>query len=292
MIIVTCIWAFSFPLIGHFIAKEVDIYFAIVLRFGLALLVFLPFIRFVGVDLGLKCKLVGIGAIQIGVMYLFYYFSFYYLSPSEVALFTIFTPFYISLFYDMCLRRFRLLYLISITLAVFGAFIIRSGKIDSDFLLGFLLVQGANICFGAGQTFYKVAIERYIKNNPSLRQQDIFGYFYIGALCVGVISFMCFSNIDRMPTTGTQWAILIYLGIVASGLGYFLWNKGATLVDSGILAIMNNVLIPAAVAVDLLFFGSNSDIGKLLIGGTIIGISLFLHYKIIRFYKGTQSALT
>lgn len=292
LIIVTCIWAFSFPLIGHFIAREVDIYFAIIMRFGLALLVFLPFTRFVNVQNALRLKLMGIGAIQIGIMYLFYYASFGYLSPSEVALFTIFTPFYVSLFYDICARRFRSFYLVSICVAVFGAFIIRSGNVDSDFLVGFLLVQGANVCFGAGQSLYKALIEQYNKSNPTLKQQDVFGYFYIGALIVGSVSFICFGDIERMPTTYTQWAILVYLGIVASGLGYFLWNKGASMADSGILAIMNNAVIPATIAVDLLLFSSNNDITKLLLGAAIIIISLLIHYRIIRFYQGTQNALT
>lgn len=289
LIIMTCVWAFSFPLIGHYIAKEVDIYFAIVVRFGLALLVFLPFTRFIGVDSGLKLKLMGIGGIQIGVMYLFYYTSFYYLSPAEVALFTIFTPFYVNLFYDICARRFRTLYLVSIAIAVLGAFIIRSGKVDSDFLLGFLLVQGANICFGAGQSLYKALIEHYNKTNVFLEQRNTFGYFYIGALCVGTFCFLCFGNTQKMPHTTTQWIILIYLGVVASGIGYFLWNKGASMVDSGILAIMNNALIPATIVVDIIFFGSSNDMTKLLSGASIIVLSLWLHYRIMKIYDTKTS---
>jgi drug/metabolite transporter (DMT)-like permease len=34
--------------------------------------------------------------------------------------------------------------------------------------------------------------------------------------------------------------ILVWLGVVASGLGYFMWNYGATQVDAGTLGIMNN----------------------------------------------------
>ena len=59
LVIVSVIWAFSFPLIGHYlvgrnVANPVDSYFVIVARFALALLVFLPFIRFKNVPNMLK----------------------------------------------------------------------------------------------------------------------------------------------------------------------------------------------------------------------------------------------
>lgn len=35
-----------------------------------------------------------------------------------------------------------------------------------------------------------------------------------------------------MPQTTLQWGILVFLGVVASGIGYFMWNYGATQVDA------------------------------------------------------------
>ena len=42
---VTVLWAFSFSLIGVYLAGQVDSYFAVLMRVGLAALVFLPFLR-------------------------------------------------------------------------------------------------------------------------------------------------------------------------------------------------------------------------------------------------------
>ena len=42
---VTVLWAFSFSLIGVYLAGQVDSYFAVLMRIGLAALVFLPFLR-------------------------------------------------------------------------------------------------------------------------------------------------------------------------------------------------------------------------------------------------------
>lgn len=284
LVIVSIIWAFSFPLIGHYLVgrsveNPVDSYFIIVARFALALLVFLPFLKWRGVPNKLKAALIGIGAMQIGIMYICYYQSFKFLQIHEVALFTIFTPFYVSVFYDICKRHIRWRYLPSIALAVLGAYIIKMGEISDDFIIGFLWIQGANMCFGIGQSAYKFVMECF--SLP--RQEQVFGYFYIGALAVGILSFMCFGNIDGLPSALHQWLILIYLGIIASGLGYFWWNKGACMVDSGILAIMNNVLIPLAIIANYLVWGQSIDnIWQFFIGSFIIAFSLFWHYKILQ----------
>ena len=107
LIFVTILWAFSFSLIGEFLAGKVDSYLAVFVRVTLASLVFLPFTKFRGVSPKLALGIMGIGAVQIGLMYLCYYNSFLYLSVPEVALFTIFTPFYVTLIYDAFSFKFR-----------------------------------------------------------------------------------------------------------------------------------------------------------------------------------------
>ncbi len=289
LVIVSCIWAFSFPLIKHYLSGIVDNYFAILVRFVLAFIVFLPLMRF-HTNLRLALKLMGIGALQIGVMYIFYYNAFLYISASEVALFTIFTPFYVTLIYDICHRRLRSLYFISVAMAVFGAYIIRSGTIDSGFVIGFLLVQVANICFGAGQSLYKYTIEQEKVSN----QAEVFGFFYLGAIIVGVLSFVTLGDVDKIPSfslNSPQWIVLIYLGVIASGAGYFMWNKGVSMSDSGVVAIMNNAMIPLVVLVDWLFWGrqmQSESLIKLICGGVVIFVSLAVHYWIMRWYNRTN----
>lgn len=280
LIFITIVWAFSFSLIGEFLAGQVDSYFAVLIRVALASLVFLPFTDFKNVTHTLKLKIMGIGVVQIGLMYIFFYKSFMFLSVPEVVLFTIFTPLYITLFYDFLHKRFTPLYLISVSLAVFGAFIIRYQGINSDFLIGFLLVQGANFCFAIGQTGYKYIMENENINN--VPQHKIFGYFHFGALIVSVITFLAFGNFEKMSPTFTQWSVLLWLGLVASGLGYFLWNKGACMVDAGVLAIMNNALVPMGLIVNLIIWNKNINYLTLVIGGSIIMFSLWLHYFIMK----------
>ncbi|AEH31849.1 Transporter, drug/metabolite exporter family [Vibrio anguillarum 775] len=271
---VTLLWAFSFSLIGVYLAGQVDSWFAVWMRVALASLVFLPLIRFKTVPAPLIAKLMTIGGIQLGLMYCFYYQSFLLLSVPEVLLFTVFTPIYVTLIYDLLKGRFSPWYLVTAAIAVIGAVFIKFAAINEHFLLGFLVVQGANLCFAIGQVAYKYVME---KETITLAQHSVFGYFYLGALVVASVAFLLFGNSEKLPTTSLQWGILIYLGVIASGLGYFVWNKGACLVNAGALAIMNNALVPAGLVVNILIWNRDVDLMRLAIGGVIILLSLWVN---------------
>ena len=276
LISVTLLWAFSFSLIGVYLAGQVDAWFSVLMRVGLAMLVFLPFLRFNEISWQSAVKLMGIGAIQLGLMYVFYYQSFLYLSVPEVLLFTVMTPIYITLLNDAFERKFHLNFMLTALLATSGAIAIRFNTIDANFIIGLVLVQSANLCFATGQVCYKrLMAAQQLKQ--SINQKAIFAWFFIGAFCVAVICYLIFGNANKLPTTELQWGVLVYLGIIASGVGFFAWNKGATLVNVGALAIMNNLLIPAGIIVNLVIWNRDADIARLVFGGSLIVLSLVLN---------------
>lgn len=271
---VTLLWAFSFSLIGVYLAGQVDSWFSVLMRVALASIVFVPFLKFKGVDKSLIIKLMTVGGFQLGLMYCFYYQSFLLLSVPEVLLFTVFTPIYVTLIYDILKGRFSPWYLVTAAIAVAGAAFIKFAGVNENFLVGFLVVQGANLCFAIGQVGYKYIME---STQVDLPQHSIFGYFYLGALCVATTAFAFMGSLDKLPTTTTQWGVLIYLGLIASGLGYFAWNKGATRVNAGALAVMNNALVPAGLIVNILIWNRDADLSRLAIGGGIILVSLWIN---------------
>lgn len=272
---ITLLWAFSFSLIGVYLAGQVDAWFSVLMRIGLATLIFIPFLRPKQVSAPIAIKLMLIGAIQLGLMYIFYYQSFLYLTVPEVLLFTVMTPIYITLLNDAFEGKFHPHFMISAVIATLGAITIRYNGLDSNFLLGFAMVQGANLCFATGQVCYK----RLMKDQ-AIEQKNVFGFFFIGALIVATVCYAIFGNSEKLPTTTTQWGILVYLGTIASGLGYFMWNKGATLVNVGVLAVMNNLLIPAGILVNLLIWNHNADILRLSLGGGLILIALLVNQQL------------
>jgi len=273
---VTLLWAFSFSLIGAYLAGQVDPWFSALIRIALAALLFLPMLRLNTIHPKLALQLMTIGAFQLGLMYCFYYQSFLYLSVPEVLLFTVLTPIYVTLLYDLGQRRFQLKYLLSAVLGVFGAMVIKYQGINQDFFTGFVIVQGANLSFAIGQVGYKHLME---KQPHPLKQSSVFGLFYLGATLVALPMYLIFGNSANIPTTSNQWLVLVYLGIVASGLGYFAWNKGATMVTSGTLAVMNNALVPLGLIVNIVIWNRDADILRLCIGGLIIALSVWICTK-------------
>lgn len=276
LIAVTLMWAFSFSLIGVYLAGQVDAWFSVLMRVALATAIFLPFLKLRQIEIKVALALMVCGAFQLGIMYGFYYQSFLYLSVPEVLLFTVMTPIYITLLNDLLDRRLNIGFIISALLAVIGAITIRYQGIDEGFLKGLLIVQGANLCFAAGQVGYKRTMA---KQRTDLPQRTVFGWFFIGALAVVIPCYLLLGNPDKLPTTTLQWSILAYLGLVASGIGYFAWNKGATQVSVGTLAVANNLLIPAGIAVNVIFWNRDADIFRLALGAVIILLALVVNDK-------------
>lgn len=284
---VTLMWAFSFSLIGVYLAGQVDAWFSVLMRVALATVIFLPFLKLRQIEAKVALQLMVCGAFQLGIMYGFYYQSFLYLSVPEVLLFTVMTPIYITLLNDLLERRLNIGFIISSLLAVIGAVTIRYQGIDEGFLKGFLIVQGANLCFAAGQVGYKRTMA---KERTDLPQRTVFGWFFIGALAVVIPCYLMLGNPEKLPTTPLQWSILTYLGIVASGLGYFAWNKGATQVSVGTLAVANNLLIPAGIVVNVVFWNRDADIFRLALGGGIILLALVVNAKFTQKIQQTKLA--
>ena len=276
LVAVTILWAFSFSLIGEYLAGSVDSYFSVLTRVLLASLVFLPFLKFSLLSAKQKLTLAFLGALQLGMMYIFFYHSFLYLSVPEVLLFTILTPLYVAMLNDALFKRFTPFHLLCALIAIFGAAIIRFEGISENFWTGFVIVQGANLCFALGQVGYRKLATTF---QPGLAKHTIFAWFYLGALAVALPAFFIFGDTNRLPQTTSQWGVLLWLGTVASGLGYYFWNQGALKVSAGTLAIMNNALIPAGLVVNLLLWQRDTDFSRLALGGFIIAIALWLSQK-------------
>lgn len=273
LILVSLVWAFSFSLIkGELTGLPSPLITA--LRLSLALLVFLPFLRWQGLSVRLSLALVGIGAVQYGIMYLAYLGAFTYLQAYQVALFSVVTPVYVMLIDDAWSRRFRWTGWLAALLAVAGAAWIRAPGSDwQGFWQGALLMQIANLAFAFGQVAYR----RLRREHPALVDHRIFALPYAGGTLVAVITLLLLAEGSAITAiTPRQWLVMVYLGIIASGLGFFWWNKGAVRTDAPTLAVMNNLVVPLGVAVALLFFGEQADPARLTTGGLIILAALLI----------------
>lgn len=270
LIVVSLLWAFSFGLIKRYLAG-VDSAFVTTIRLGLSLIVFLPFLRLRGISVRIGLTLAAIGAVQFGVMYLAYIESFRYLHAYEAALFTITTPIFVTLLVDCFERALRPRALIAALLAVVGTGIIVVKSTDLKLTLaGLALVQLSNVAFAFGQVFYR----RLRKQHAALKDREIFALLYAGAVVVAVTALL--GRGVSFNLTASQLWTLVYLGVVASGVGFFLWNKGAVQVKGGTLAVMNNLKVPLAVACALFFFGESANLPRLVASLLVLGAAVWL----------------
>ncbi|PMV60421.1 carboxylate/amino acid/amine transporter, partial [Pseudomonas sp. FW305-3-2-15-C-LB3] len=267
LLVVTLIQAFSFSLIGEYLAGHVDSYFAVLVRVLLAGLVFIPLTRWRSVEPAFMRGMLVIGALQFGVTYVCLYLSFRVLTVPEVLLFTILTPLHVTLIEDALNRRFNPWALVAALVAVAGAAVIRFDQITPHFLGGFLLLQLANFTYAAGQVMYKHLVARYPSDLPHYRR---FGYFYVGALLVVLPAFLLFGKADFLPEAPLQWGVLVFLGLVSTALGMYWWNKGACLVQGGTLAVMNNLHVPVGLLLNLLIWNQHEPLGRLALGGVVL----------------------
>ncbi|WP_313740712.1 carboxylate/amino acid/amine transporter [Pseudomonas sp.] len=273
LIVVALIQAFSFNLIGEYLAGQVDSYFAVLARVVLAALVFLPLTRWRQVEPRFMRSLLLIGALQYGITYVCLYLSFRVLSVPEVLLFTILTPLHVTLIEDALNRRFNPWALLAAAVAVAGAAVIRFDSISGDFFIGFLLLQLANFTYAAGQVLYRHLVARHPSDLPHYRR---FGYFYLGALLIALPGFLLFGNAAHLPSTAVQWQVLAFLGLVPTALGLYWWNKGACLVPGATLAVMNNLHVPVGLVLNLLIWNQDAPLGRLLLGGGVILASVWM----------------
>jgi drug/metabolite transporter (DMT)-like permease len=256
LLLVSLLWAFSFGLIkGKLVGLDATA--VSVVRLALAALVFLPWLKPRALALRDALWLAAVGAIQFGVMYVLYINAFARMQAHEVALATILTPVYVTLLDAALLGKLRGRYLAAALLAVAGAAALVWKSRGSDtFITGFLLVQGSNLCFAAGQVAYK----RTRATLPKIATDaGVFFWLYAGALVATLTASTVMTDWHAFRPTAAQWQVLVYLGVLASGLGFFMWNYGATRVNTGTLAVFNNAKIPLAVACSILFFGEQAD---------------------------------
>lgn len=277
LFLVSLLWAFSFGLIKEQLTI-LNPHFVAFVRLFIAFLVFVPLFHWQ--KLKDQWRMVVIGAVQFGLMYIFYIYSYRYLLAFQVALFTIFTPIYVALFNDFLEKTFHRVHFVAALLSVIGTGIILWKQAENAMVIkGFLLVQISNICFALGQILYR----RYRQGKLSiLEEARVFAALYLGAVIITGLTSALSVDWGNLVLKNSQIWTFTYLGIIASGFGFFLWNYGAVKVNAGTLAVFNNLKIPLAILVSLLIFSEETNISRLLFGGMIVSLALWINEKFSR----------
>lgn len=227
------------------------------IRLGLALLALLPWLRLPRCGLKGAMALMGIGAVQFGLMYVALNYCFIVLQAYQVALFTIMTPLYVAAIHAHRSGRRPAGLFAAALAALAGAALVERWSVDrSTFWAAFLVMQVSNAAFAWGQVAYK----SWRRAHPDEKDLNIFAWLYSGGTLVCIVWAVFGSNWGELLTyTPARWTALLYLGLVASGAGFYLWNTGATKVKAAELAVMNNLKSPLAFIVSVIFWGAYAN---------------------------------
>ena len=255
LIIVSILWSFSFGIIKYGLSG-VDSSYISFIRSLIALLFFSSISIYNIKKFALDLKLILIGALQFGFMYIFYIQSYAYLPAYLIATFTITTPIFVGLASKYIARQsISKNGIYAISLVIIGSFLMRINFVNPfDYWVGFLLIQFANLFFASGQILFK---EWKIKNDGT----DIlhnFSQMFLGATLVTSL-FYLFSTSGSNQLSSENLFALIFLGLISTGLGFLFWNLGSLKVTNDKLAVMNNLIIPIAILNSYFIFGEQID---------------------------------
>ena len=255
LIIVSILWSFSFGIIKYSLSG-VDSSYISFIRSLIALLFFSSISIYNIKKFTLDLKLILIGALQFGLMYIFYIQSYAYLPAYLIATFTITTPIFVGLASKYIARQsISKNGIYAISLVIIGSFLMRINFVNPfDYWVGFLLIQFANLFFASGQILFK---EWKIKNDST----DIlhnFSQMFLGATLVTSL-FYLFSSTGGNQLSSENLFALIFLGLISTGLGFLFWNLGSLKVTNDKLAVMNNLIIPIAILNSYFIFGEQID---------------------------------
>jgi drug/metabolite transporter (DMT)-like permease len=267
------IWAFSFGLIKEGLAG-LDPTAVAALRLAVSLGVFAPLFRPLRIGAVPALRLALVGAVQFGATYVLYQRAYAYLHAYEIALFTITTPIFVALIDSALERRWRKRFYAAAALSVAGAALVLWRSVgDSGILGGVVLVQLSNLCFAGGQ----MAWRRERSRLPlALSDASVFALPLAGALALSLAVSVLATDWRSFAATRAQWAAIAYLGAIASGAGFFLWNVGSTRVNAGTLAACNNAKIPLGIACALVVFGEKADLARLVAGGALMALGVWI----------------
>ena len=271
LVLVSILWSFSFGIIKYSL-PGIDSALISFMRNLIALIFFSTITIYNFKKFSFDLRLILIGAIQFGLMYVLYIQSYEYLPAYLIATFTITTPIFVGLSSQFLSNRsFSSKGFFAVILVLIGSLMMRYNIVNPiDYWIGFLLIQSANICFAFGQVMFK----KWHSNNSSTDIIHNFSQMFFGAVLITSVFFI--SNSDNMQMLNTPNLLaLLFLGLFSTGFGFLAWNIGATKVSNERLAVMNNAVIPIAILNSYFIFGEE-------IGFTLFLPGLILFYVALK----------
>jgi len=238
------------------LVAELDPLWITTLRFligGSALLILSTFGRSRKVNIKRSWKLVIFLAVfEFFLTYFLYLTSILYLPASKVAALTLSTPVLILILDSALKGRFPALkILLPFVFAMVGTVVLydmspRAQPLASEQLLGFAAIFLSNLSFAIASV-----VMRRRAGSSAIR---ITGVAQLVAGAMALVTSLAWKGIPG-NLTGALWLILIYLSVVATGVGFWFWNRSVSKLGPLYPGLISNLKAPIAAVLSVIILG-------------------------------------
>lgn len=260
LLLVTIIWGATFPII-HNSVQNVDPAVFVVVRFGIAGLLLLPFIwqQFRVRDLASLKYGVILGIINSGT-FILQSMALKTVDSARTgfltAIYIILVPLMLPLF---GFRKPTIGECIAAIICLFGVYIISGAHIN-DLHLGDLLVIASALCIGLGLIVVEFA-------NKYVHSSKLFNFYQI--IFTTMLPFgITVAHGAQMPTTVAFWLSVIYCAVFATVIAFLMQVKYQNIVGASKTALIFS--LEAVFASIFAWFNGELITKQILIGGAII----------------------
>jgi drug/metabolite transporter (DMT)-like permease len=224
-----------------------------------------------------------LGLFEFAGTYILYTWSLSYLPSGVVGTLTLLTPvltFVVGFLFGVNPMSWR--GFLATLLSLFGAAmcfpifkIFGAVDVSKGAAFGFCLLMVSNLLFAVGN----VIISKLEKSKKWSQGLTAKGLAWGVAFAFMVTLFTQHSPADHFSNLH-GWILPIYLGVVATGLGFFLWNKGVQKVSAFPASVIGNFKGPLSVLWGVILLGEHFDFKFVL--GLIL---LFLSTQLVSSHK-------
>ena len=248
----------------------------VALRFTLAGLLLLGVVRFLGSGGGVERKdllaMVGVGALGVGATNMLFTSGVDLTNASDTALIYAVVPVWgMILGFVLGLERPTLRGVFGVGIAFLGTIVVVYAGLggSGSSLEGNLLVLGATVCWGSYTVLSLPLLE---KHSPMV----VAAYTMLfGGLATLPFAVPGFFSVEWDAMSVGVWAAVAYSTVLVAAIGFFAWQRGASLLGANKLLVYQYLITFVGVISGLVFLGEGLGIDK-IIGGAIILFGVYL----------------
>jgi drug/metabolite transporter (DMT)-like permease len=212
------------------------------------------------------------GLIGVALYYMAFNFAMLYTSASQGALVQSSIPAITALVAVVWLReRASSLRWLGIALSVVGVMIVFSGDSiggSSSALLGNVLMFASVVCWG----FYTSLAKRVAGYDAIVITVCVTG---AGSLMLLPLSVYEIATVGLQPLSVMGWVGVLYLGGIASGLAYLLYNASLRYLDASEVGVYTNLIPVVGVLAGVIVLGEPLS-PRAIIGGVVVMLGVWI----------------